>query len=181
MNRLSSLLLIAFGVIFIGCTKAAYQADATGAANESVNPLNLLTKDEFTWSGTPPLSAKVNGVAFQAQQANFYFGFDTGNNRIYAYRGSDSVGFTLRLKDVYADNVYNFQYGSTLRMGTYRSDSARGPLYYSYLGNVGQVYIVRNDTAAPWTIEGKFHFQALTAINGKLINVSEGYFKFNKF
>lgn len=176
-TRLLSLLAFITIISITSCTQADYLADANDPANESVNPMNLLTADDFNaWDGTAPLSAKVNGVGYQALSSGTTYDFVAGFNIIKAYTNSKDY-FYLKLSNVYAGNVYNM--GSLEQDRTcYFKDSTNGVTYYGNLGNVGQVYIIRNDSA---NITGKFHFQALSAMNGILVNVSSGYFNVNKY
>lgn len=175
--KFSTFITLLLFITLASCTQADYLADATDPANESVNPMNLLTADDFNaWDGTPPLSAKVNGVGYQALSTATTYDFVGGFNIIKAFTNSKDY-FYLKMANVYAGNVYNM--GSLEQDRTcYFRDSTNGVTYYGNLGNVGQVYITRNDSA---NISGKFHFQALSAMNGILINVSTGYFNVNKY
>ena len=139
--------------------------------------MNLLTADDFNaWNGVAPFSATVNGVGHQSVAGGTTYGFAGGYNIIKAFSGPKNY-FYLKLTNVYAGNVYNMGSFDIERTCFYK-DSVNGITYYGNLGNVGQVYIIRNDSA---NITGKFHFQALSALNGSLINVASGYFNVNKY
>ncbi len=49
--------------------------------------------------------------------------------------------------------------------------------YYSYLSNSGGLKITQNDTAV---IKGQFYFKGISP-NGKIVNISNGYFNINKW
>ena len=181
---LLSIMAIAATCSFVACSNGDYLANPVTHANESVNPDNVLTIDQFSWGGTDAISCKINGVYYNVDSAHTTWGLDTaGYNVITGFTGI-AHGLILRMKNVYGGALYNFgtlnlaNSNNTLRSMIFYDSMATGPkAYSSAIGNIGQVYILQNDSSR---IKGKFHFQALDSIGGNVINVSEGWFNVNK-
>jgi len=182
MKRILYSLLILAGmwVSFAACNSGAYVANPTGGANTSINPLNPLKANQFTWSGTAPFSAVINGNQWNADTASFNFSDTTGTNILMARKGNSY--FMIALQDVYAINVYNMGfktynryawYVDSLNLGSGFYYASVAPNYYvSYLGNSGEVFITENDSAF---IKGEFYFQGVNG-SGDVISVNNGYF-----
>lgn len=175
MNRIFYALLLLAGIYGIAsCSNGDYSANPASPQAGSINPLNPLTKNQFTWGGTNPVSADINGVHWVADAASF--ALDTsGANVIIATKGVNIMMFYLR--NVWSGNLYDMGYKVSSRYASYiDSASSLSGYYFSYLGNSGEVYMVENDSAI---IKGMFYFQGVTT-DGKLINVSNGYFNIAK-
>lgn len=180
---LFSIVAVVASCTFFACSNGDYLANPTTAANNSVNPLNVLDSAGFNWSGTDAVSCNIDGNYFNVDSTKVTFTLtSSGTNVITAFVGP-SHGFTFNFNDVYAGNIYPISLTSTggidlTRYISYTDSPSTGPrTFYSYLGNVGQVQILRND---PQRIIGKFHFQGLDHKNGTLINVSNGWFNIGK-
>ncbi len=177
-NLLYSILLFAaIGLALASCNKGAYNANTDSVANGGVNPLTPLTAPQFNWlsSGKDPMSANINGTPWTAATATWALD-TTGSNVIIGYLGSQVM--YLYLNQVYAGNIYQMSYNDYATSGRW-SDSVGSAYYsyYSYLGNSGEVYITHNDSAY---IQGLFYFKGLTP-SGKIVSVTDGYFRLLKY
>lgn len=175
---LYTLLLISGGAIALqSCNNGDYTANPDTNANTSINPLNPLSADDFTWGGSDPFSANINGSPWQAEVAQF--AYDTlGNSYVIATKGTSM--FRMTLNSVWAGNLYDLPWKTVTDRYVVYTDSAGtggpGSYYYSNLGNSGRVFINRNDSAQ---FLGRFYFQGVNAY-GKVINITDGYFKIDK-
>ena len=158
----------------MACSNGDYNTNAGSVASSSANPLNQLDSAGFNWTGTDPLSAKINGQLVVFDSATTNYSFSLGVNAVLGIKGIQ--GLILSLKDVYGDNIYNIGYQQYTHYGCWY-DTLTSPTaqYVSYNGNVGQVLVLRNDTR----FIGKFYFQGKNA-KGELLNVSEGWFNVPK-
>jgi hypothetical protein len=157
----------------MACSNGDYQADPQSPVNGVVNPATPLSGDEFSWSGSEPLSMDVNGKKWVADFATFVL--DTsGSNVITAYKTGSPAMIHMVLRDVWKDNVYAMEWQNYSRRSEWY-DSVQGNWvkYTSDRSNSGGVKILRNDTAV---IEGKFYFKGVS-IDNKTVNISNGYFK----
>jgi len=171
----SILLFTAVCASIIACNNGDYQVNPN--AGSIINPLNPLTRSQFNWSGTVPLSCTVNGVPFVADSAFTTWTTDTMNGNYITGLKGGTRGVSLYLRNVYDTTVYSMSYGET-NMGTW-IDSVGGPAtgyYFSYLGNSGEVYVVENDSAY---LKGYFYFAGVSD-SGKLVSIENGYFKIVK-
>lgn len=177
-KALLSIISVVAATAFFACNNGDYNANPSSAANESVNPLYILDSAGFDWTGTDAVSAYVNGTYVHIDSPAVTYDFQSGTNIIVASTGGNK-GFRMELADVYGNNIYNMGLNIYSRVMYYNDTIDNAAVkFYSYFGNVGQVQILRND---PDRIIGKFHFQALTATNGMLINVSKGWFNVRKY
>ncbi|NDC41366.1 MAG: hypothetical protein EBZ77_07430 [Chitinophagia bacterium] len=171
---LLSLSAIVLVCLVLSCNNGAYMANPSSNGNNSANPLAPLDSAGFSWGGEDAISLKVDGNYYHSDSANSYFYLDTGGyNVITGVFGSKRI--MLRMSNIYKNNAYNYGYLNTLRMGVWY-DSTHP--YYSYYGNVGQVYILENK---PSRITGKFYFQAQDTFGKNIVNISEGYFNIAKY
>ncbi len=175
MKRILYCALLFTGLsIFSACSNGDYIANPAAAANNSINPLDPLKKTDFTWTGTDPVSAEINGNQWVAETATYVF--DSGRHYILAMKGNSALVFNLT--DVWRDNLYNMGYGQFNTNVVYM-DSFGGSVndyFASYQGNSGGLYMLQNDTIA---IKGLFYFQGLNAAGG-VRNVIHGYFNIAK-
>lgn len=189
MNKLFQSILLFAGACasLCSCSNGQYSASPSSNANSSINPLQPLTSSQFTWGGTAPMSADINGTHWLADYATY--GKDSlFANEVVGYKSADGTILAFYLSDSWANNLYNTGYQQYKRYGVYidHSDSstlspfldktsaaAKAHNYYSYIGNSGEVNMIRNDSAY---FEGKFYFQGVNAA-GQIINVMNGYFK----
>ncbi len=170
-----------FGSVCLGmasCSNGDYIANPSSNGNNSVNPLNPLKPGDFIWTGTAPLSLKINGSSWVADSV-IYLVDSLGYNLILGIKNK-KIQLYLHLQDTYADNLYNMGYNQYNRLGIWAdsfgysfSDSA---YYFSALGNSGQLYMTQNDTDF---YAGKFYFQGVNAM-GQVINISDGFMKIPK-
>ena len=175
---LFSIMAVVGACTFFACSNGDYIANPTSNANNSVNPLNVLDSAAFSWTGSDAISAYVNGtyVHIDSNHTSFYLSSVDGSNNISGILGV-SHGFVFVLKNVYAGSVYDMSYNDFDHYVSW-SDSVDTPrTYYSYLGNVGQIQIERND---PLRMIAKFHFQALDKVNGIVMNISNGWMNIHK-
>ena len=174
----SILLFAGTCVALTSCSNGEYVANPGSAANTAVNPLKPLTASQFTWGGTGSLSATINGVSFVADTAAWRL--DSSGTNLIAGSSGDTRGFALNLRNVYAGNIYSLAYHIYNTEVIYTvADTANKLLngvYYSYLGNSGEVYITENDSAY---IKGLFYFEGVDD-SGKLVTVNNGYFNVAK-
>ncbi|PQJ09207.1 hypothetical protein CJD36_020695 [Flavipsychrobacter stenotrophus] len=175
---LFSIIAVLAACTFFACSNGDYNANPLSAANGSVNPFDQLDSAGFNWSGTDAISANVNGNYFNVDSTKTGFFLGSGGTNIITGYISPGRGFRFELNDVYATNIYPLGLNNVYRYMMYSDSIGSSAItYYSNLGNVGQVQILRND---PLRIIGKFHFQALNMANGTVINVSNGWFNIKK-
>lgn len=176
---LYSVLLAAISCVAVSCSNGDYQANPDSNANNAVNPITPLTASEFTWGSDDdaPFSADINGVHWKADNA--YWGIDSSfANLIFASKDNSAKIFNLYLKDVWKDNLYDMEWANYNRFATF-GDSVNGdfPIYRSQLSNSGGVLILQNDSLK---FKGKFYFKGVTT-DGKIVNITNGYFDLKKF
>ena len=163
--------------VFAACTGGNYNASPDNNANGAVNPLTPLTSSQFTWTGTDPISATINGVPWVASLGTW--SFDTAGGGANVLTGvSGSTVVQLYLSGVYAGNIYGMNYHDYGQFVDV-SDSVSGA-YYSYssvYGNSGEVQIVENDSAR---IKGYFYAKCLTP-SGQVLVINNGYFNLPKY
>ncbi len=159
------------------CSNGDYQADPASNANGAVNPVTPLADDEFNWKGEDPVSCDVNGTHWKADYASFVL--DTsGANLIQAGKNGVIGRLSFYLKDVWKGNTYPMEWKDYNRYAAYY-DSVDKTFtgFFSYLSNSGGLKIIQNDSAV---IKGYFYFKGISP-EGKIINVSNGWFNINKW
>ncbi len=176
-----SLLAVSFALILNACSNGAYVANPSSPANLCINPLNPLKASQFSWSGTPPLSATINGNSWTPDSVGW--SLDTGFNYIFAKKGNNVL--LLAMRNVYAVNLYGMGYQQYERFAWY-TDSLPGANSFSYnnskfyissLGNSGEVYVTENDSAF---LKGEFYFQGKNN-KGDIVCIDNGFFNISKF
>jgi hypothetical protein len=192
MNKLFSSVLLFAGVCtaLYSCSNGEYSANPSSNANGSINPLTPLTSSQFTWGGTDPMSANINGSYWVADTAGFALD-SLFANELVGYNAGKGSSLAFYLSDVWGGNLYNMGYHKYNLYGVYVdfTDSTSGNVfsnkasvtssphnYYSYIGNSGEVKITENDSAY---IKGLFYFQGVNS-KGQIVNVTNGYFKIAK-
>src|SRR4051812_49326598 len=109
MNKGFFTILLVAGLAYIcgSCSSGAYVANPTSNANGSINPLNPLKPDQFTWAGTGnKVSLTINGSPWSSDSA-YYFWYDSIQTNVVTAFGKDGKILSLMLKDVWAGNLYN--------------------------------------------------------------------------
>ncbi len=176
-----TLLAVSVALVFNACSNGAYIANPSANANLCINPLNPLKPSQFSWSGTTPVSATINGHSWVADSVGWVL--DTGFNYIYAKKGNNVL--MLGMRGVYSSSLYSlgYQHYETYAWytdsmpGSFSSFSYNNPKFYiSSLGNSGEVYIAENDSAF---IKGEFYFQGKNN-KGDIICIDNGYFNIAK-
>lgn len=175
MKKIIYALAVAGISVLASCSNGDYKASPDNNANGSVNPVSPLTSSEYTWNGQDPVSADINGAHWQADVA--YFSLDsTWANILVASKGSQIMYF--RLADVWGGNIYDLGYKVPNRYIVW-TDSVDGTYtaFASNLGNSAGLKVNQNDSAV---IKGQFYAKAVST-SGKVVNISNGYFKLNKY
>lgn len=178
MKKIFQALLIAgISASLVSCSNGDYVVDPSDNANGSVNPITPLTAAEFTWGGTKPFSAEINGSMWVADRANFTLDGSGGNVIVATKDGSPAV-MSLYLKDVWSGNLYDMEWKNNIRYATY-SDSVENKYetYFSALSNSGGLLMDRNDTAV---IAGKFYFKGVS-LDQKTVTINKGFFHIEKY
>jgi hypothetical protein len=176
-NFLNTVLLCGLICGIVSCSNGDYEASPDSNANGAVNPVTPLTQSEFTWSGTDPMSADINGSRWVADSVSF--NLDTsGGNIIVGAKYNSTPFLRFYLKDVWTNNLYDMEWENYNRFAQYiDSIGYIDGTYSSYLSNSGGITILQNDTAV---IKGLFYFKGISP-NGKIVNISNGYFKIDKY
>lgn len=181
MKKILRTALLISGISFLlySCSNGDYIANPNSNANGSINPLNPLTTSQFTWPALGKFSASINGAQWVADTAWFYLD-TTGAFVITAYRDSMRQNFRLSLLETWAGSLYNMGYKQYNINGIYyvvdTSFKTGFDVYYSFLGNSGELYMQQNDTAI---IQGRFYFQGVNN-NNAIDNITNGYFNVHK-
>ncbi len=185
---LRSILAIAAIATFSACSNGDYVANPVTNANSSGNPIDALTSsDQFSWSGSGAFSVKLNGVPFSADSSQCSWYLDTGGYNIITAMPSAGHVVTMYFKEVYGNQIYTFgtlnKYNNLRYVIVYDTASGSRAVYSSIYGNIGQVYVSRNDSNGAFLphIAGKFWFQSLDKPGGTVMNASEGYFDIKKY
>jgi hypothetical protein len=180
MSKSFFTILFVAGIAYMcgSCNSGAYVANPSSNANGSINPLNPLKAEQFSWAGTGnKVSLNINGTPWSTDSA--YLGwYDSIQAHIITAFGKDGRILSLELKDVWAGNVYNMGYKQYNRMGSWvDSFNHRPDAFSSVLGNSGGLYMITNDSL---TFTGKFYFQSVDSA-GNVDNITNGSFILPKF
>lgn len=159
-----SLLLAATALCFTACNKQ-YNDNIIEPGN-SGNNLN-----SFNWTGTPPLSAKVNGVPFQAVEANLtefagYYGFIAKTAD-----GSMSINPSVPVNAI-EGQVYSMPSPANVSYQTTEPLMVLG-------AHRGKIKIITNNANI---LEGYFwaDMKDYSGQTGETAQITEGYFKVEK-
>ncbi len=179
MNRIVfSLLLISCIAFSMGaCNSGAYVANPGSSASGSVNPLNPLKADQFSWaSSTHKVSLNYNGTPWSTDSI-VYFGYvDTLHTNVLIAAGDGKILY-LYVQYGWSKTIYNMGFKQYNNFAYWVPDSISvySP-YVSALGNSGELYMTANDTL---NFDGMFYFQAVNA-KGAIVNISNGVFNLTK-
>ena len=170
-NLFYSIALAAAAVMLLNsCSSGVYDANPSSVANQSINPLNPLKANQFTWSGSIPFSAVVNGALWVADTAWTYI--DTsGAGNIEAVKYATDGVFLIHYPNSWGGNLYNMGYEQPRTALFADSVGGKYEVYYSVLGNSGELYLTKNVTD---TLIGKFYFQGVGP-DSTLVNITDGY------
>ncbi len=177
-------LILAISVLFCtaatmtSCNNGAYDADPNTNNGGTTNPINTggngggNNGGSFNWTGTDPLSAKIDGTPYQATSgsASDLVGFLT----IDAGASSPSTSFLLFFpSNTAAGNTVNF---SGTAFATY-TDAANTMYNGSPSGGgSGALKILENDATH---VKGLF-YGTLKSSGGATKTITEGYFNVKK-
>ena len=167
---LSAALLITSSLAMISCNNGDY--DANPDTNNSGTPPPVIGGGggSFDWSGTDPMSAKVDGNSFQATSGSgTYFPFN-GSASISAEANSRRIAIAIP-ENTAAGTVVNVNGMSSISITDNLTD-----VYSSSFGGNGSVKILENDATH---IKGLFSGQCKN-MSGAVKNISEGYFNITK-
>jgi hypothetical protein len=177
---ITSLLAACAAMSLSSCSKA-YDANPDGVAS-GTNPLNPPKTgggggggSNFNWSGTDPMSVKIDGTAYQATTG--VFGSTTVGTYSFDYiagvSGTDQfmVGFPVDA----AAGTYTFNNSGTAASFT-TVEGGSPTVYASSLGGSGSVQIIENDATH---VKGKFFGVGKNAA-GTSKDFTEGYFNVTK-
>lgn len=185
-NFLFALLVAGAGLAMVSCN-GTYDANPDVDNSNIINPLNPPkpyegpgANDAFDWTGTDPMSAKVDDVNWQATSCIFMDaggGFnvmgsvttDSNNNPI-------SISFP---KTVTAGGVYEFGPNFPNYSASYTSkvsNDANNVYASNFVG--GKMKILEIDASH---IKGLFYFTGMNPFSGLKKNITYGYFNAQKF
>lgn len=169
---LSAALLITSSLAMISCNNGDY--DANPDTNNSGTPPPVIGGGSgggsFNWSGTDPMSAKIDGNAFQAA---------SGTGHYIAFSGSASISADNNGKTITILIPENTAAGATLNVGGSSSLTIQEnitDIYSSSFGGNGSVKILENDATH---IKGLFYGQCKN-MSGTAKSITDGYFNITK-
>jgi hypothetical protein len=168
------------------CIRADYDADPKTVSN-GVNPLtqtnnnngggnNGGNNNSFNWSGTDPMSAKIDGAAWQATAGEY----QTPSGFPVTVEAAADDGSFMRINiptNATLNTVYTFSNNLT---GSYAGPGAVGDpdqIYNAGQGGSGQIMITEEDASH---IKGKFTFTGKNFSGKGTKTITEGYFNVNK-
>jgi hypothetical protein len=162
--------------------------DANPATNSTtINPLTQTggnggtggggsnNNSNFNWSGTDPMSVKINGAGWQALAGTFTA--PPGFSAFVAGNGPENTTVSI---DIPTNPTINttYSFGSNLSARYFANLGSSNPddNYSTTNGGSGQVQILENDATH---IKGKFYFTAKNTVGGSR-TLAEGYFNITK-
>ena len=175
------LLVSASAFAFTACNNGLYDADVDNT-NNGGNPLNPGgggggtgggggSAADFPWSGTDPVSAKIEGnlEVFDVATVFDFSGF-------FGMTATNSAGnsITIQVPSGTPSGVYQMN-GSNSASYSQGSSTVFGSGIPG--GTPGKIYVETNDAT---TFKGKFYFTGADPIGGGKRVVSEGYFNVAK-
>ena len=154
------------------CMNGDYDANPAVAAS-GTNPLNTgnnnTSSNSFNWTGTDPMSVKMDGTAMQATS-----GTAVNLNGLLVIQGQFGSGKVIQIQiptstATGATVAFSGNSGLTYFEGTTGFTSA--------LGTGGSVYVTENDATH---CKGKFYANVKDPIGGTSHSITEGYFNITK-
>lgn len=169
---LSALLVV---LAFMSCNKSSDDATPSNNNGNNNTPINNNPKPQqnvWSWSGTPPFSAKIDGKNFQ---------LDTTSTSVY----SEAFGYiNLNFNDVGKYNI-GLSFQTNVQVDSEYSIPSPANISYTYdhidsgwqLGGFEGKYKILTMTKD--SIEGKFYGKVKDYTNrtNQMKSVTEGYFK----
>jgi len=178
---LSTLIAASFGLAFVGCN-GAYDANPDIDNSNIDNPLNPGKPYEgpgatgaFDWTGKDPMSAKVDGVDWQATGCTFVEDIQDHNYNVIGGFTVDTTTSTISMsfpKTVKVGEVYEFGPNFPAYTVTYAVDFSPNGFYASnFIG--GKMKILEIDAAH---IKGLFYLTGKNPYTNTKKNITHGYF-----
>ncbi len=175
---LAASILFCTAATITSCNNGAYDANPDTNFSSTGNPLKDTTQNggggggsnsKFDWTGTDPLSAKVNGTAFQATtgSANSSSGF-------FIISGSQGIDGTISFSIPESTGAGSTFTLTSSNSATYTENFT--DVYSSALGGGGAVKVLENDATH---IKGLFYFSGKSP-SGVTKTITEGYFNVTK-
>jgi hypothetical protein len=185
MKKFTYLAFAAFSILAIAsCKKTVIDMNANNGNNTSGssagngnNSNGSNSSVKFDWTGTAPISVKLDGVPYECDEANINIEEAGGGYTIYFYGNDEGnmKGPVIQIKaNATPGSVYNMPNGYA---GIGYRDIGQG-IYWSCFTS-GHLKIVTNDAT---TIEGYFYGDLVDATNYTVVKgkLTEGYFKVTK-
>lgn len=159
------------------CMNGDYDANPV-TSNTGGNPLNPgggTGGSKFDWSGTAPMSVKLDGNAWGPGNVSYLPSIAGLPAQVFAINNSEEI--IIMFPETTAPNtVLTFD---NTNIGSYTSDMNSGDIstkYTAAMGSGGAVQILENDASH---VKGKFYFNAKNSSGGAK-NITEGYFDVTK-
>src|SRR5690606_12255911 len=135
----------------------------------------------FNWTGTDPMSAKINGTEWKANEGIYMnaMGFET----IVGQSGNEGDPFASTITIMFqnanleVDKIYDFNTTSTTASSSYSANL--GDPNTVFTGNLGggKVKILEIDDTH---IKGLFYFKGVNTFTQESVEITEGYFNIVK-
>ena len=175
----ASLIAAFASILFTSCNNGVYDADPT-TTNSNGNPLNPGGNgnggSSFNWTGTDPMSAKINGTAWQATSISYVPGM-AGLPAFVTGSGPNNSSILVYIPDnATANSVTSFNSTVTASYSANTTSGNPNDVYAASLGSGGQVQIIANDATH---VTGKFYFGGKNIV-GTISDITEGYFTATK-
>jgi hypothetical protein len=124
----------------------------------------------FNWTGTDPMSAKIDGVAFQATS-----GLANAANGYIVIQGSAGLDGTVMLS--FPENTGAGTVVSITSTNPASYMSGTFDIFNTAAGGSGSIKVTENDATH---VKGYFYFTAKNAAGANSVTISDGYFNINK-
>lgn len=167
MKKIMSLLVLALCILFTACKKSN-----TTSINNNNN-----TNTTWNWSGTAPMSCKVNGVAWQCASGDEDY-MDNGSfMAFYGISGQKEINLNIPMNAAVGAE-YTIT-GINLNSMALVADNASGDSYDTFSSSVGKVKILENDATH---CKALFYFDAKNQdiTKSDKLTITEGFFNINK-
>lgn len=178
MKKLLLAASVLFGTLAVtSCNNGDYDANPNTNNSNVLNPINPdNANSRFDWSGTDPMSAKIDGTQWKASSAQFLalggYMQVMGTFHPSGTAGDDQI-ITLSVTSS-APGIYTLN-ATTPGSWTPKASNTANGTYSTALGS-GGLKIFEDDASH---IKGVFYFTAKTTA-GNSVTVTEGYFNINK-